>query len=209
MTEETLPTTNTDNLKMTTQYTLRSAGMRSSVSRPMAPISRRRANSELSALAPPPGPDSSPWEDEDYHPRARMMPGAVDFDAILQSEPEMGPAMPSAPLPKRGEAQDEEDDIPFYTPGRENPAYPMRDSSAREPLVAEDSNEGWTTVVRKCSRRGVRVETELRQNLNDNLNLSRMLSEAEQHLSVNDRKRISKRSGAEAAALDRVCRGYG
>lgn len=68
------------------------------------------------------------------------MPGAVDFDAVPQSEPEMGP---------------------FYTPGRENPTYPMRDSIAREPLVAEDSNEGWTTVVRKRSRRGVRVETEL------------------------------------------------
>lgn len=89
------------------------------------------------------------------------MLGAVDFDAVPQSKPKMGPVMPSAPLPKRGEAQDEEGDIPFYTPGRENSAYPTRDSIAREPLVAEDSNEGWTTVVRKRSRRGVRVETEL------------------------------------------------
>ena len=44
MTEEILPTTNTDNLKITMWYTLRSTGIRSNVSQPMAPISRRGAN---------------------------------------------------------------------------------------------------------------------------------------------------------------------
>ena len=177
---------------MPSQYALRSAGTRSSIP-PATP--RRRASSESSPLTPSPEPDLGPRGLEKEDPMRIARSGEPHAPCSV------GHAMLSAPSNDEVEAQDDDRQLPFYTPEHESAPASGTEGSRLVLDPAIETDDGiWTTVVKRLRRKGAQTPLVRKSISKGNSDLARTLSKAEQCLSTEDRLRIQMREEVEASA---------